>query len=121
MIQDAVVQNETDSTETKIGEAVGSYINVQLGIYPEVMTVDVHDQSVTVTLEGVSHPAEMSLAKEQVACSMIQKLYVELFTISKPVLHSRLSDILGRTVDRSFFTVDPFCGSAVIVLLLTDA
>lgn len=102
-------------------ELVRKYVNEQMGIHPGKISVDFHDPSITVTLEGVSHPAEMNLADDPPSRAMIEKMYLELFKVSKPILHSRLGTMLGRTVDRSFFAVDPQYGNAVIVLLLADA
>ncbi|MFP4165122.1 MAG: Na-translocating system protein MpsC family protein [Chitinispirillaceae bacterium] len=113
------MNKDTNKLNSRIAEIVCTYGSEQMGIRPEKISVDVHNQSVTVTLEGVSHPAELNLAKEQLSRSMIQKMYTELFNVSKPVLHSRLEHILGRTVNRSFFTVDPQYGGAVIVLFLS--
>lgn len=115
-----LIKKYTEAVSVGIAKEVCSYGKEQMGIRPEKISVDIHDNSVTVTLEGVSHPAEMNLAKEQFSRSMIQKMYMELFNVSKSVLHSQLEKILGRRVERSFFTVDPQYGSAVVVLFLSD-
>ncbi|MDG5816532.1 Na-translocating system protein MpsC family protein [Chitinispirillales bacterium ANBcel5] len=109
-------EKDTESLSSIIAREVCSYGSEQMGIYPKKVSVDVHEQSVTVTLEGVSHPAELELAKKQLSRSMIQEMYTELFNVSNSVLHSRLENNLDKTVIRSFFTVDPQYGSAVIVL-----
>jgi uncharacterized protein YbcI len=113
------MMRNAEAVSTRIAEVVRSYCSEQMGIRPEKISVDLHNQSVTVTLEGVSHPAEMNLARERLSRAMIEKMYMELFNVSKPVLHSRLEKLLGCTVDRSFFAVQPQYGSAVIVLFLS--
>lgn len=110
-----------DGVTTGITDVVRSYCNEQMGIRPESISVDMHNQSVTVTLEGVSHPAEINLARERMSCAMIEKMYMELFKVSKPVLHSRLERVLSRAVDRSFFAIESQYGNAVIVLFLSGA
>ncbi|KMQ51713.1 hypothetical protein CHISP_1470 [Chitinispirillum alkaliphilum] len=117
-----MIEGHKNSSERngKIAEEVIRYVKEQMGICPEKVSVDIHSHSVTVTLEGVSHPAEMNLAKKQLSRSMIQNMYSELFNISKQILHFQLEDILCRPVERSFFTVDPQYGSAVLVLFFSD-
>lgn len=111
----------TEKMRNTIAELVRKFGDEQMGIRPKKVSVDIHEASVTITLEGVSHPAEMRLAGDPPSRAMIEKMYLELFKISKPILHSRLETLLGRIVDRSFFAVEPQFGSAVIVLFLTRA
>lgn len=89
----------TDALSDGIAEAVRRYGAEQMGIWPKKVSVDVHNRSVTVTLEGVTYPAEMNLASERLSCAMIEKMYLELYNISKLYLHSRLQRMLGRVVD----------------------
>ncbi|MFW6245362.1 MAG: Na-translocating system protein MpsC family protein, partial [Fibrobacterota bacterium] len=65
------INNNTEAVSIRIAEEICSYGSEQIGIRPEKISVDVHEQSVTVTLEGVSHPAELNLAKQQLSRSMI--------------------------------------------------
>ncbi len=112
-------EQKTRKEETsRIADVVNSYCHDQMGMSPKKISVDIHDQLITVTLEGVSHPAELNLAKEQLSRSMLQKIYSELFDVSKSILHSSVHRIMDKTVIHSFFTVDPKYGNAVIVLFL---
>jgi uncharacterized protein YbcI len=111
----------TDALSDMIAEAVRNFCSEQMGIQPKKASVDVHNQSATVTLEGVSHPAEMNLASERFSSEMIEKMYLELFKISKSDLHSRLQHMIGKAVDRSFFAVEPQYGCAVIILFFATA
>jgi uncharacterized protein YbcI len=104
----------------RIAAAVCGFVKEQLAVHPEHIYVDIHNRSVTVTLDGVLHPAEINLARERPARASVEKMYMELFNVSKPALHSRLEHALGKTVDRSFFAVEPQYGNAVIVLFLSS-
>ncbi len=102
-----------------IAEVIRSYGVEQMGIRPKQISVDIHNHSVTVTLEGVSHPAEVNLSSERLSREMLEKMYIEMFNISKPVLYSRLEQIIGRRVERSFFAIESQFGNAVIVLFFS--
>ena len=112
--------NNTKALRSGIAEKVLCYGKEQMGISPDKISVDIHSHSVTVSLEGVLHPAELDLAKKQLSRSMLQKMYAELFDVSKSALHSSLEKMLSQTVERSFFTVDPQYGSAVIKLFFSN-
>ncbi|MBD3314796.1 MAG: DUF2294 family protein [Chitinivibrionales bacterium] len=70
-----------DEISNVIAEVVRSFLTEQLGMHPEKISVDIHNQLVTVTLEGVSNPGEMDLAKERPSRAMIEKVYMELFSL----------------------------------------
>ncbi|MFP4416277.1 MAG: Na-translocating system protein MpsC family protein [Chitinivibrionales bacterium] len=111
----------TEELSSGIAEVVRRYGIEQLGIRPGSISVDIHNRSVIVTLEGVSHPAEVDLSRERLSREMVEKMYVEMFNISKSVLYLRLENVLGRTVDRSFFAIESEYGDAVIVLFFLTA
>lgn len=90
-----------------------------MGVRPKTISVDIHSQSVIVVLAGVSHPAESNMAKESFSRDLIERMYSELFRVSKPVLQSRIERLLRRSVDRSFFAIEPQFGDAVIVFFST--
>lgn len=110
---------ENSDARAKISEIVREYGNEQMGIRPKAISVDIHSQSVIVILEGVSHPAEINMAKERFSRELIEKMYSELFNVSKAILQSRMERLLHRSVDRSFFAIEPLFGNAVIVFFLS--
>jgi uncharacterized protein YbcI len=103
----------------KISDLVREYGNEQMGIRPETVSVDIHRHSINVTLEGVSHPAEMNMAKEKLSREMIERMYSELFNVSKSALQSRIEKLLRKSIDRSFFAVETQFGNAVIVFFFS--
>ena len=105
--------------KTRISDLVREYGNEQMGIRPKSISVDIHSQLVVVILEGVSHPAEINMAKESFSRDLIERMYAELFNVSKPVLQSQLERQLHRSIDRSFFAIEPQFGNAVIVFFLS--
>lgn len=105
----------------KISDLIRDYGNEQMGIRPKAISVDIHTHSINVTLEGASHPAEMNVAKEKLSREMIEKMYSELFNVSKPVLQSRIEKLIGKSIDRSFFAVEPQYGNAVIVFFFSGS
>lgn len=105
----------------KISDLVREYGNEQMGIRPKTVSVDIHGHSINVTLEGVSHPAEMNMAQEKLSREMIEKMYTELFNVSKPVLQSRIERLIGKSIDRSIFAVEPQFGNAVIVFFFSGS
>ncbi|MBD3422391.1 MAG: DUF2294 family protein [Chitinivibrionales bacterium] len=115
----AMIHNSED-VFIRIAKAVRSYCIEQMGIRPMDISVDIHKHSVTITLEGVSHPAEKIMARERLSRVKIEKMYLELFRVSKSVLHARLENVLGCNVERSFFAVEAEYGNAVIVLFLSE-
>ncbi len=114
------MRRKIEELSSGIAEVIRSYGVEQLGICPQSISVDIHNRSVIVTLEGVSHPAEVNLSRERLSREMVEKMYVEMFNISKPVLYLRLENVLGKTVERSFFAVESEYGDAVIVLFFSS-
>ncbi len=113
------MSKESLDVREKISELVREYGNEQMSIRPKAISVDVHSQSVVVILEGVLHPAEINMAKERFSRDLIERMYAELFNVSKPILQSRMERLLHRSIDRSFFAVEPQFGNAVIVFFLS--
>ena len=113
------MSEENNEFKRKISDFVRDYGNEQMGIRPKSISVDLHSQSVIVILEGVSHPAEINMAKEKFSRELIEKMYAELFNVSKPILQSKMERLLHRSVDRSFFAIEPLFGNAVIVFFLS--
>jgi len=100
-------------------EVIKDYCNEQLGVQPEKILVDLHNQSITVTLEGVTHPAEKNIVQEGMSRGRIEKMYNELFKVSKHIIHSRLEIFLSRLIDRSFFAMESEFGNIVMVFFIS--
>ena len=84
----------------------------------ESITVDLHADTVVITLRGVTSPAEKDLARDREARELLERFYGELFDVIKPILEAKIRETLGRHVRRSKLNMDSASGAGVILLTM---
>ena len=108
--------NQHDRLKQQIVEAVSSFQETQLAVSCNSIVVDLHADTLVVTLCGATSPAERDFARDRKARDLLEKFYGDLFDVIKPILEAKMQDILGRQVRRSKLNVDPESGTGVILL-----
>ena len=108
--------NEQEQLKQQIVQAVSSFQRTQLAVTCKSITVDLHPDTLVVTLCGATSPAERDFARDRRARELLEKLYDELFDVIKPILEAKIQEILGRQVRRSRMNIDPESGAGVILL-----
>jgi uncharacterized protein YbcI len=86
----------------------------------ESVEVDIHSESVVVTLRGLTCPAERDYARHRDGKALLERLHGDLYDAIKPVLETRIEGILGRQVLSSRLRTDPEAGIGVILLTLAS-
>lgn len=112
--------NNEDRLKQRIVEAVSSFQRDQLAVTCESIAVDVHTDTLVVTLRGATCPAERNYARDREAQTLLERFYGELFDVIRPVLEARIQAILGRQVQGSRLSIDPESGAGVILLTLAS-
>ncbi len=108
--------NQHDRLKQQIVEAVSSFQETQLAVICKSVVVDLHADTLVVTLCGATSPAERDFARDRKARELLDKFYSELFDVIKPILEAKIQEILGRQVRRSWLNIDPVSGAGVILL-----
>ena len=105
-----------DQLKRQIIKAVSSFQMTQLSVTCNSLTVDLHADTLVVTLCGATSLAERDFARDRRARELLEKFYHELFDVIKPILEAKIQEILGRQVRRSRMNIDPESGAGVILL-----
>jgi uncharacterized protein YbcI len=111
-----ISMNKQDELKQQILEAVSNFQRTQLAVTCKSLTVDLHPDTLVVTLCGATTPAERDFARDRRARELLEKLYDELFDVIKPILEAKIQEILGRQVRRSRMNIDPESGAGVILI-----
>jgi len=109
-----------EGAKQRVIEAVVKFEKSQMSVTPESVSVDFHPNSLVVTLQNATCPAEKSYARNREARELLEKLYTEVFEATRPILEASIEDILGHRVERSRFSLDPESGNAVILVVFVD-
>jgi uncharacterized protein YbcI len=112
--------DKQDRLKQQIVEAVTSFQKSQMSVNCESIAVDFHPDTLVVTLCGATCPAERDCARERRSRELLEKFYRELFHVIKPILESKIQEILGRRVRRSRLDIDPESGDGVVLLTLAS-
>ena len=112
--------NEQNQLKQQIIEAVSSFQKDQMAVTCESITVNFHTDTIVVTLDGASCPAEKDYAQDREARELLERFYGELFDVIKPILEARVQEILGRQIRQSRLNIYPQSGAGVIVLALAS-
>ena len=108
--------NQHDQLKQQIIEAVSSFQETQLAVTCKSIVVDLHADTLVVTLCGATSPAERDFARDRKARELLERFYGELFDVIKPILEAKIQEILRRQVRRSRLNIDPESGAGVILL-----
>ena len=92
-----------------------------MSVSPASVAVSLGPDSVVVTLQGVTAPAEREYARDRDGKRLLERFYEEVFDASRPVFETAVADVLSRPVERSKLSVDAESGSAVIIVALGPA
>jgi len=112
--------NGQSQLKRQIVEAVSSFQRDQMAVICESITVNFHTDTIVVTLDGVTCPAEKDYAQNREARELLERFYGELFDVIKPILETRVQEILGRQIRQSRLNIYPESGAGVIVLALAS-
>ena len=112
--------NGQNRLKQQIVEAVSSFQRDQMAVTCESITVNFHTDTIVVTLDGASCPAEKDYAQNREARELLERFYGELFDVIKPILEARVQEILGRQIRQSRLNIYPQSGAGVIVLALAS-
>ena len=112
--------NGQNRLEQQIIEAVSSFQKDQMAVTCESITVNFHTDTIVVTLDGASCPAEKDYAQDRESRELLERFYGELFDVIKPTLEARVQEILGRQIRQSRLNIYPQSGAGVIVLTLAS-
>ncbi len=107
-----------EALNSRLGEAIARFAREQMAVGAMVTSVDVHPESVVVTLRGATCPAERNYAQDKQASERLQVLYDKLFDAARPQIEFAVADILGQPVRRSKMSIDPESGDCVILFTL---
>jgi uncharacterized protein YbcI len=105
-----------DELKQQILEAVNSFQETQFAITCESIAVDCHADTLVITLRGATSPAEKDIARDNWPRELLETFYDKLFDVIKPVLESKIQEILRRRIRRSRMKIDPESGAGVILL-----
>jgi phosphoenolpyruvate carboxykinase (GTP) len=111
----------SDKLARRIAEIIGTFERRHMSVSPVAVAVTLGAESVVVSLQGVTSPAERDFAKDREGKRLLDRFYEEIFEVSRPVFETAVADVLGRTIERSTLTVDARRGSAVILISLGPA
>ena len=106
------------SLESQITEAVISFTTNHMSLTPDSVFVHTDQQSIVITLHGITCPAEKEYAKEKKSRAILEGFYDEVFEANNCFLETVLANITGQRIEHSKLTIDAKSGSCVIVCTL---
>lgn len=107
-----------ESLSLRLAEAVGHFAREQMAVQATVASVDVHPESIVVTLRGVTSVAEQNYAQDKQASERLQMLYDKLFDAARAQIEAAVAELVGRPVRRSKMSIDPVSGDCIILFTL---
>ena len=110
--------DEQERLRHRIAEAVTRFHKEHMAITAELVSIDLHSQSLVVTLRDATCPAEKAFARDKKARELLEKCYIEVFGAVRTLLEAAVENALGRKVLRSMLSIDPESGEGVILFSL---
>jgi uncharacterized protein YbcI len=110
--------DESDKLAQRIVEIISTFEKRQMSVSPVAVAVTLAPESIVVTLQGITSPAERDYARDREGKRLLDRFYEEVFEVSRPVFETAVADVLGCSIERSKLTVDAESGSAVILISL---
>lgn len=106
--------------QRNVAQALLRFVDVHLRVKPRAALVDIHENSMVVTLEGVVPPAERDYARDSENYELLEKSYAGVFECTRRMAEIELEQILDRTIKSSMMRIDPESGNAFLVFSLAD-
>lgn len=110
----------TLSNTSRIATEVNAFTRRLLGLHPESVFIDTHENNLTVSLHGILPEGERSGAREKRFADLIVRNYRASFDTVRDVLESRLAPLVGCKVECSSFLIDPQSNCATIIINLIN-
>ena len=104
--------------EPQIREAVINFTTNHMSLTPNSVFVHIDQQSVVITLHGITSPAEKEYAREKKSRAILEGFYDEVFGVNQYILESIIENIIGQRIVHSKLSVDPDPGDGVIMLTI---
>ncbi len=111
--------NHEGRLKERIAEAVSDFHRDLMSVTLGEMLVDLHPNSVVVTIRGASCQAEKDLAHDDRARELLERLHRRVFEVSRSALETAIERIVGRPVERLRLSVDPETGDRVLFCALS--
>jgi len=111
----------SDPTEAQIVEAVVRFEQNEMSLCMESVTVRLQGDTLFVTLEGLTFPAEKACAQNERGEGLMERYHSRLYGASRSSLEAEIEALLGRRVRRSALRVDPLSGTGTIQFALGDS
>lgn len=111
---------EISQVHQKIIEAVRRFEDQLMAVKPTTITVNESDDYLFVALGGAMCEAERRYAEENDSRHLLEELYDGVFDAAKAELEQVISELIGRRIVQSKFTIDPALGNAILVFAFRD-
>lgn len=111
------MQHSHKNTARMVAE-IQEFTRRLLGLHPEQVFLDTHENTLTVSLHGILPEGERSGVQEKRFADLIVRNYKASFDTVRNVLESRLAPLIGRGIGSTSFLIDPQSNCATIIINL---
>ena len=97
-------------------EVAKRFFAENMSMRPESIVVDIHSDSVVITLHNAISRAEMAYTKEKLLCERLDKFYKDTFNASKLIFEVAVGKVFPQRITGSFMSLHPESGKCVILI-----
>lgn len=101
-------------------EIVLDFIKKQLGLYPEAIFIDQHEDTLVITLSEVLSDAEKNAVTDKNIADKIARTLSEAFRSVASIFKIKVSSILGRNITEASLVIDVPSNCATIFMKYED-
>jgi len=78
--------------------------------------VDIHSDSLVITLHNAISRAEIAYTKEKQSCERLDRFYKDTFDASKLIFEMAMGKVFPQRITGSFMSIHPESGKCVILV-----
>lgn len=105
-----------EKLKQQIADVAKRFFLDHMSMKPESIVVDIHSDSLIVTLHNAISRAETEYSKEKLSKNLLDQFYKDTFNGSKLIFEMAVNKIFPQCISGSFMSIHPESGKCVIVV-----
>ncbi len=105
-----------EKLKQQVTEVAKRFFAEHMSMKPESIVVDIHSDSLVVTLHNAISKAETEYTKEKLSSERLDRFYKDTFDASKLIFETAVGKVFPQRITGSFMSLHPESGKCVVVV-----